>query len=298
MNHNSQIISPLRYPGSKRRLVGYIKDCLLLNNKKPSLFIEPFAGSASVALQLLQDEYVSNAILIDLDPWITSFWHTVFFDTEWLIGQIATIEVSIITWNYFKHFDPQTTRDQAITCFFLNRTNFSGILEKKVGPIGVKKQQSSYKINCRFPKDKLIYRIKQASRLKDRIYRIWNCSWIDGINRIRNAQESGEILNSNLFFYLDPPFYNHAEALYRYYFVEKDHKELRDFLLTLNDDWLLSYDSDIHIKTLYQNAGDSRYKKPQKDIVQRIYSIASSPKRKASEEIIISNLKKLVGQRV
>ncbi|HEX8231002.1 MAG TPA: effector-associated domain EAD1-containing protein [Chloroflexia bacterium] len=50
------IVSPLRYPGSKRRLAGYIEATLRINNLRPALFVEPFAGGASVALQLLTDD--------------------------------------------------------------------------------------------------------------------------------------------------------------------------------------------------------------------------------------------------
>ena len=39
----ASIISPLRYPGAKRRLASYIAEALDKNNLKPDLFIEPFA---------------------------------------------------------------------------------------------------------------------------------------------------------------------------------------------------------------------------------------------------------------
>ncbi len=49
------ILSPMRYPGSKRRLANYIAHTLELSDIEPRLFVEPFAGGASVALQLLND---------------------------------------------------------------------------------------------------------------------------------------------------------------------------------------------------------------------------------------------------
>src|SRR5690348_5041293 len=85
----TSILSPLRYPGSKRRLAGYIQKTLQLNNLHPSLFVEPFAGGASVALQLLNNNMVDTIGLIDRDPLVAAFWEAVFFDTEWLLEQIA-----------------------------------------------------------------------------------------------------------------------------------------------------------------------------------------------------------------
>ena len=90
MPQNDHFLSPLRYPGSKRRLASYVSQALELNDLHPQLYVEPFVGGASVALQLIFDGLVEQAILIDLDPLIANFWKAVFFDTEWLIEQIET----------------------------------------------------------------------------------------------------------------------------------------------------------------------------------------------------------------
>lgn len=80
----ASILSPLRYPGSKRRFGGYVRRALELSGLKPEIFVEPFAGGASVALQLLNDGLVEKIGLIDRDPLVAAFWETVFFDTNWL----------------------------------------------------------------------------------------------------------------------------------------------------------------------------------------------------------------------
>lgn len=58
------ILSPLRYPGGKRRLAGYIAAAIRINGLRPKLFVEPFAGGgASVAQQLLNDGLVASIAL-------------------------------------------------------------------------------------------------------------------------------------------------------------------------------------------------------------------------------------------
>lgn len=52
------VLSPLRYPGGKRRLMPYVAAALSANGLEPDLFVEPFAGGASVALELLATEKV------------------------------------------------------------------------------------------------------------------------------------------------------------------------------------------------------------------------------------------------
>lgn len=287
------LISPLRYPGSKRSLFSFIKKTFEINKIHPSIFIEPFAGGASVALQMLQENLTDQIILVDVDPWITSFWQTVFFDTDWLVEQIYSIDVTIEKWHELKGSNPTSTRDQALTCFFLNRTSFSGILEASVGPIGGKEQKSIYKIDCRFMRDTLSNRIRQASLFKERVHAIWNCSWIEGIRKVRSEQENGKVPRSGLFFYLDPPFFEEAYALYRFYFTEKDHLELRDYLLTLKDNWLLSYDSAEQVNLLYGEAISTGMNGAKQHNIELHYSLAQLPKRKRGKEVIITNLKVL-----
>ena len=296
MPNTKTLISPLRYPGSKRRLVGYIKEALQINKLRPSLYIEPFVGGGSVAINLLNDNLVERAILVDIDPWIASFWQTVFFDTNWLIEQIETIEVSLEKWYELKHANPSSTRDQALTCLFLNRTSFSGILEKRAGPIGGKKQESDYPIDCRFTqttRKTIIQRIEQISPYADRIYGVWSCSWEEAISKISSEQQTNKLPQKDLFFYLDPPFFEEAEALYRFYFMEEDHGALRDYLLKTEDKWLLSYDSAEQVEILYGEALEKGTNGTQHYDIELIYTIASISKRKKGKEIILSNLDKL-----
>lgn len=293
---SSTILSPLRYPGSKRRLAKYIKQSLELNGLKPSLYIELFAGGASVALQLLTDELVDCAILVDRDPLISSFWRVVFNDTEWLIEQIKSIEVTVEKWREFKNSDPSSDRERALTCLFLNRTSFSGILAPQVGPIGGYEQKSKYPIDCRFPRDTLVRRLRQAATLRDRIYEVWTYSWEDAITEIRRKQSDGELPIEGLFFYLDPPFFYKANKLYRFYFEDNDHQNLRDTLLDLEDPWLLSYDSTEEVERLY---GEAISNGTHKRKVELLYSTAETPGSKTATEVILSNLPNLPsGQRL
>lgn len=277
------ILSPLRYPGSKRRLAGYIKKMLQLNCLRPSLFVEPFAGGASVALQLLNDDVVDTIGLIDLDPLIAAFWETVFFDSDWLLQQIETIEITLDQWYRFKQSIPQDTRERALACLFLNRTSFSGILAPGAGPLGGRAQNSSYPIDCRFPRKTLIKRVQQATALKDRVAFVWNISWHDGIERVQH-------LSQNVLYYFDPPFFEKANQLYTYYFKENDHRCLRDSILALELPWILSYDVSDQVNTLY---GSDRQGSAH---VELLYSTAGRGGNRVVQEVIITNLEQLSGE--
>ena len=293
MSNKPPLLSPLRYPGSKRRLASYIKYVLEVNRIKPSLYVEPFVGGGSVALQLLQNNLVERVILIDRDPWVANFWQTVFFDTAWLLERIETAEVSLEKWQTLKSLDPQSVREQAWACFFLNRTSFSGILEQHVGPLGGRAQTSVYKIDCRFQRSTQIQRIQQIAAFRERVAGVWSMSWEQGIQKIRQEQIAGNLPTENLFFYFDPPFFEKADSLYRFYFKQEDHSQLRDALMNLQDKWLLSYDSAEQVESLYGNAIQANTNGTKKHDIELFYSLSVMQERVKGKEVILSNLEKL-----
>jgi len=288
-----RLVSPLRYPGSKRRLIGYVKDSLLLNNMKPKLYVESFAGGGSIVLQLLAEDLVEKAVLIDLDPLIAGFWKAVFFDSDWLIEEISRMEVNIENWHKYKSLAPRTIREFALKCFFLNRTSFSGILQAGAGPIGGLNQVSEYTIDCRFPKKTLIRRIERISAYRNKIHGIWNCSWREGIAKVIEKQGQGKLPKIDTFLYFDPPFFHKADRLYKFFFSQKDHEELRDYLLALDMLWMLSYDSAKEVESLYKNAIAKSVNGTRKEKVEILYSIANTPGSRISDEIVLSNLPEL-----
>lgn len=276
------VLSPLRYPGSKRRLAAYLEKVLLHNELTPRLYVEPFAGGASVALQLLCNRRVESVILADLDPLVASFWKTVFFDSEWLIDSILDIEVTLDKWEEFKQSSPTTTRSEALKCIFLNRTSYSGILAPSGGPIGGKSQASDYRIDCRFPKSTIVKRIKQASSFRDQVVSVQEQDWKATLKSVSEAHD--EINDEEKFLYLDPPFYAKSNRLYSFYFSEGDHRELRDCILSQSVNWLVSYDASNAIEELYSVNG----KAPRR--VSVLYSLSSNKGNREASELLISNL--------
>lgn len=296
MVNSKPLLSPLRYPGSKRRLAEYIWQALDVNGLKPSLYVEPFVGGGSVALRFLQDESIEQVILMDIDPWVANFWKTVFFHTDWLIEQIESTDVTIEKWKTIKNSSPKTIFEKAWAGFYLNRTSFSGILEKKAGPIGGKEQVSEYKIDCRFPRATLVDRVRKISAFKDKVKAVWCISWEDGIARITHKQKLGDLPKDNLFFYFDPPFFEKADSLYRFYFENRDHVRLRDFLLTLEDKWLLSYDSADQVFALYGDALKHGTNGTRHDHIELLYSVSVMSERRKAKEVVLTNLDRLPEQ--
>jgi DNA adenine methylase len=268
-------------------LATYIGDVLILNGLKPKLFVEPFAGGASVSLYLLANGLVEKVALGEKDPFLVAFWETVFHDADWLINEIKNTPITLEKWielkNELTSETKRSPREMAFACLFLNRTSFSGILHPGGGPIGGKSQTSDYKLNCRFPVNKLVKRIRAINDLSPRIEFVNGGGWRSTMQRANELSRLSTQSTDDLFFYLDPPFYHKADRLYPFFFNHRNHESLCKYLSGIKTPWLVSYDFSDEIKKMYSNNGFSAR------IIDVLYSTSSDGTKKA-KELIITNL--------
>lgn len=277
------LLSPLRYPGGKRRLARYVAEALHRNQIRPELYVEPFAGGASVAIQLLHDNLVEQVALGEKDPMVAGFWKAVFAEPERLIEKLRELKPSLELWEHYRNTRPRTTMGWAIKCIYLNRTSFSGILSATAGPIGGRRQASEHDIGCRFPVERLAKRIRQIATFADRVTFVEQSHWQDVVDRV---QALG-LERDKVFYYLDPPFYEKADRLYRYYFTEADHQQLYDVLGGLEANYILSYDAAEPIVAKYSGRSGG----PKQ--VDLLYSVTAKGKLVRASELIVSNLPEL-----
>ena len=241
------LYSPLRYPGGKGRIAPYFKRILRDNLLCDGLYIEPYAGGASVALSLLLDCYVSKVIINDIDRSIYAFWSSVLNNTDEFCELIENTPVNIPVWK--EQMDMQRNKEQCdlfelgFSTFFLNRTNRSGIISG--GVIGGIKQDGIWKIDARYNKNELIERIRRIEKHKKRI-ELHN---LDALKFLRSIQLN---LPENSIFYLDPPYYKKGSMLYLNYYTGNDHRKIYEELWKMKHlHWILTYDNVDPIKDLY-----------------------------------------------
>ncbi len=271
-------LSPLRYPGSKAALVDYVSDVFLHNRLKITHFVEPYAGSAIVSIQLLQQNRVETATIIEKDILIYAFWESVFHHTNELLQCIETLPMTIETWHKFQPYrqamrlDEFPTVDLGLACLFYNRANFSGIL--KANPLGGLRQSSDYKIDCRFNRQRIIALIERISLLRERIV-ICHGDAMEYLNRGYRHE-----IRQNHFLYIDPPYYDKGKSLYRHWYTHHDHLALAKFLTHCDTPWLASSDNHEAIRMAYN----------QNNLGARYFDYTISKYRK-TPELLISNQK-------
>lgn len=274
--------NPLRYPGGKSFLTGYVEKVLKVNDLQGCRLYEPYAGSAAVGLQMLSRGLVSDVLLIEADPLVFSFWKSVVECPAQLCESIEEIPVTLDTWHMLLPLrSVQTPLEYPIlqlglACLFYNRTNYSGIL--RAGPIGGKNQSSPYPIDCRFNKPNIIAQIQAIASMRDRIA----VRWDDALSYLKVYRR--QLHESRCFVYIDPPYYQErAKRLYRYHYTDRDHIRLASLMKQSQYPWLISYDDHPFVKDLYLNRKD--------DIrMQWLYMDYSAQKHKQGSELLISNL--------
>jgi len=272
----SRYYSPLRYPGGKGRIANYVKLLLEQNLLLDGNYVEPYAGGASVAIDLLVNEYVSDIHINDIDDSIYSFWHSILNDTDRLCEKIRDAKLTIEEWRKQQYIHRNTIEysvlDVGFSAFYLNRTNRSGILTG--GVIGGVDQNGKWKIGARFMKESLVKRIQVIADYKDRI----NLYNEDAVHLIKRLNKS---LPKRTLYYLDPPYYDKGKELYVNHYKHEDHVDIANVVSKLHDRcWLVSYDNVEPIRHLYNKFRQHQY--------SLNYSAAKS--KKGSEVLVFSDL--------
>ncbi|CNG45357.1 DNA adenine methylase [Yersinia similis] len=246
--------TPLRYPGGKGKFSHFIKEIIEKNDLLEGHYVEPYAGGAGVALELLCMEYVSHIHINDVDPAVYSFWLSVIYHSEELCKLIESTPVTIDNWLHQKKViscpSEYSLVELGYATFFLNRVNRSGIL--KAGVIGGKAQSGKWKLDVRFNKSDLIKRINKIASYKDRIS-VYN---LDAIELLTSVVPT---LPEKCLIYLDPPYYVNGSGLYRNFYQHKDHVEICEVLAKVERPWIVSYDNVLEIKEIYKSYRQDQY---------------------------------------
>jgi len=211
-------------------------------------YVEPYAGGASIALELVIQEFASHVHINDIDLSVWAFWHSVLNDTENLCRKILDTSVDMKSWIEQKEIQKNKNAVDTLTLgfstFFLNRTNRSGIL--KAGVIGGKNQDGNFKIDARFRKDELIRRIELIADHRSRIS-LYRLDAVELLNQVVPR------LPDNTLIYLDPPYYIKGGDLYEHHYKHDDHAAVAAAAALIRQHCMVSYDDVPQIRELYQN---------------------------------------------
>lgn len=240
--------SPLRYPGGKQKLAPFAQEIILENKLWGCDYVEPYAGGAGVAIELLFSGAAQHIHLNDACEAIFAFWKCVLDDTDSLCRKISRAWLDVREWRAQKEvlIRPKefSIAEIGFATFYLNRANRSGILSG--GVIGGVKQQGKWLIDARFPKAELIRRIEAIRERRENIT-------LHGLDAELYFKTHVRDLPRQTLIYCDPPYFNKAERLYLNHYKPDDHGKIAKMIQSSKKRWLVSYDSAPEILDLYKD---------------------------------------------
>jgi len=243
--------TPLRYPGGKAKLAAYVKSLMKSNRLLDGEYVEPYAGGAAIALELLFHEYVSRIHINDISRPIHAFWKSVLHHTEEFCRRVSDTPLSVSGWakqkRVLENAQGHDDLDLGFATFFLNRTNRSGILNG--GIIGGRDQTGPWKIDARYNAKELVYRVESIARVANRI----KLTRKDALNFLRAGVSRWP---EQPLIYLDPPYYTKGCDLYCDFYEYEDHASVAEFVTNelTRQRWIVSYDNVEPIRTLYKGS--------------------------------------------
>ena len=271
--------SPLRYPGGKAKLAPFMEMMIKKTGHCGGVYIEPFAGGAGIALELLDKKVVNEIVINDYDKGIYSFWKSVLTETERVVEDILSVPLTVKEWERQHSICMNNTSrysyELGFATFYMNRTNRSGIV--KGGIIGGLKQKGEWKMSVRFNRGHLAKRIVEISQNKKHIH-LYNKDIESFITNYLPRYER------NAFVYFDPPYCSKGKQLYLNFFEQKDHERIEQKIReSVRCNWIITYDESPEIIRIYNGYACKKY--------DLIYSASS---RRTASEIMIFQSPKMI----
>ncbi|UZM84670.1 DNA adenine methylase [Limosilactobacillus fermentum] len=248
--------SPLRYPGGKIKLAPLIKEIL---NDNPAIknYVEPFAGGAGIAINLLLHHLVEHITLNDLDSAIFAFWKAVTEQSSDFLELFDSTEISISEWKHQKEiFDSLDSSERlndsqllvfGFSTFYLNRTNFSGII-RGATPVGGMNQNGKWKIDYEFNKARLRPLLIEIGKHSNHID-VVNYDMISGMSEL--SAVSDKYSPEETLMFIDPPYVNQGRRLYLPINSMTEHEKVAQQVKNLDCKWILTYDEIPELIDLY-----------------------------------------------
>jgi DNA adenine methylase len=239
--------TPLRYPGGKQKLAPFIREVIEANSLAGGHYAEPYAGGAGVAMELLLNGSVSHVHLNDSSKAIYAFWYSILNHTRAFCRRVASASLTVVEWRRQKEILSRPSEfdvlDLGYSLFFLNRCNRSGI--PSGGVIGGLAQTGKWKIDARFPRNRLITRIEAIAAKKKLItLKNWDAE--------KFILKHIPTLPKKSLVYCDPPYFHKASRLYLNHYKPGDHARIASVIQRdLVRPWIVSYDGVQEILGFY-----------------------------------------------
>jgi len=235
-------ISLYRYPGGKSGLIDYL--ATLLDPKKMATFVSAFAGATHMGLSLLEAGVIGHLVINDLEYGVFSLFNVIKERPDKLMKLII---------------EKTPTRDEFFKCQEQMVNEYEGLSEvesawaflvvNRLGRNGIYDSNPMSDMLCRWNSKTLLKRILMIHKMSNKIT-VLCCDALEVIEEY--------YWRSNTTIFLDPPYYKKGKVLYKHYYTEEDHLNLRDLIGSLVHDFpcadvIMTYDDCEEVRRMYSH---------------------------------------------
>lgn len=235
--------SPFRYPGGKTWLVPHVRKWLASLSRKPTEFVEPFAGGAIVGLSVVFEDLAESTTLVELDEAVAAVWRVVLNGkAAALADRIVEFDVTLQSVRDILDAKPRSLLDKAFATIIRNRMNRGGILAP--GASVMKNGENGKGLLSRWYPETLKRRILDISTIANRVRFIQG----DGIEYLISIAGRRDVA-----VLIDPPYTVAGRRLYSH--SQVDHEALFKVASYLKGDFLMTYDDAPQVRQLAEQHG-------------------------------------------
>src|SRR5439155_4145278 len=219
-----------------------LRDWLHSFKKKPSVFVEPFAGGAIASLTVAMENLADRVVMAELDSNVAAVWRVILSSGSTdLIKRIRRFEISRVAVVAELCREPQTEIDVAFQTILRNRVQRGGILAP--GASLMKNGENNVGVGSRWYPETLAKRIAAITAARSKIEFLHKDAF-DVIPKYLTDKDAA--------FFIDPPYTAGGKSAGRRLYLHSsiDHNSLFDLLENAAGDVMFTYDDAKEVRDL------------------------------------------------
>jgi DNA adenine methylase len=244
-------LSPFRYPGGKSRLRATIINWISQLGFRPTDFVEPFAGGASVGLAIAELDLADHVTLAEIDPDVSAVWDVVLNgQAAAFADRITTFRLNRLTAAEVVAREPADQLARAFRCLLLNRISRAGIMAPGAGWLN--QGEDGHGIGSRWYPKTLSNRVTSTNALRDKVTFVQR----DGLEVLKDFAKRQRAVA-----FVDPPYVVNGrgagQRLYTHHDVCCD--KLFKIVRTFTGPMVITYHRSVIVERLADTAGLERH---------------------------------------
>jgi DNA adenine methylase len=240
-------LSPFRYPGGKSRFRATIINWISQLGFRPTHFVEPFAGGASVGLAIAELDLADHVTLAEIDPNVSAVWNVILNGQAAVFAdRISTFRLNRSTAAQVVAREPTDQLTRAFRCLLLNRISRGGIMAPGAGWLN--QGEDGHGIQSRWYPKTLSDRVSSTNALRDKVTFIQR----DGLEVLKEFAKRRRAVA-----FVDPPYVVNGRGAGRrlYAYHDVDCEELFKIVRTFAGGMVITYHRSAVVERLADAAG-------------------------------------------